>query len=645
MRRKIAIFILIVGVLLTLVLGGLATPIGRSMVAGLVERVASTNGLTVSVDRMTGWPPFWFGADKIWIADAEGPAIEIEKLQVDLRLSRLFLGQITLDEVTAERVTVVRSPKLSGESEGGGAFPFTVERFAVAELDLSEALVGRKAVLAVQGSASASAAGAIALDVRAKRTDGIDGSLAAMVHRAGGDDWFSADIALSEAANGILTGLMGRTSGPAYALSARAGPTGDAMRGTVSLSSSDAAQFSGQFALASSGDATRVTLRGSGDLADLVPPAYVDLLSGAIDIGFDADWTGASDGGLPQLSIRQGTLRTATVDGSVSGDLGQNVADLSLKFEVAHPNGSAIDLPLVSVPSTIDRVSLSGTVAPSGDIIRLDLTGNIAGLTLGEFSVPATGLSLAVESNASDPLSGGQLPFALRLETDTIRTPSGQIGGSSAEQILATAQGTIDTETLSARTRADIRAAGGRAEFDGTVSLDEATGSLSARFAEVSSLAALFSQNISGGVDGTAQGQILRDRRNRIGAHGGTDGLRSGSGYNPSFARRPIDGQRAIRVQCRWCGFDFQPVVQRTRLRSERRRNNRVRDCQRFGRRRHYRSFDIGRSIQRRRHVHGDGHRSPSLPGCRRHHPHGRRQPARSADRKRDGPRDGSALA
>jgi translocation and assembly module TamB len=277
MLRWIGTFLLLIVVLIGIGLTLLATPIGHGVVAGFIERFASTGGLTVSVDRVRGWPPFWLRADKVAIADAAGPAIEIDNLTVDLRLLRLLVGRLSLEELTADRVSVLRTPVLVGSGGDGAMLPFTVDRFAVTQLQLSEAVAGRSAILTVEGAASASAGGALALNLHGERIDGVSGSLDARLTRPSSGEWLAADISVSEAPDGILVGLMGRPSGPAYMLSAKAASVGDDMQGNLTLSSSDAARFNGELSLTAAGEATRVVLQGSGDLAELAPPDYADL--------------------------------------------------------------------------------------------------------------------------------------------------------------------------------------------------------------------------------------------------------------------------------------------------------------------------------------------------------------------------------
>ncbi len=509
MLRWIGVALLIVVGLLGVALVTLASPIGHGIVAGLIERYGSTGGLTVAVDGVGGWPPFTLSAEKIAVADADGPVATIDNIAMDVGIFGLLGGTIALDALTAEKVAILRKPNLPASNDSGGALvAFTARQFSIARLDLSEAVAGRSTALSLNGSAATSRAGDIAADVRAARIDGVAGTLDAQINRAGDDDWFAAEIAVKEAADGLLVGLIGRPAGPAYALSVKAGPVNGAMRGTISLSSSGAAQFAGQFAVSSEADTSRIMARGSGDLAELLPATYADLLAGAIDIALDADLTGNTAGARPDLSIRQGTFRTASVNGEVSGRVGADHADLKLALDIANPSDKLLSLPLANMQATIESASLRGTVAPANGNARLDLVGRVVGLSIDGVTIPGTGFSAAIENSVQNPLSG-DMPFAMRLEADAIRTATGTLTATAAAPLLATGEGTFHADTGIAELTADLRAAGGSGAFAGTVSAGEGKGRLTARFADIAPLALVFDRNLAGGVDASAEGTFF----------------------------------------------------------------------------------------------------------------------------------------
>ena len=119
---------------------------------------------------------------------------------------------------------------------------------------------------------------------------------------------------------------------PAIASRASTGIDDGAFDGSVSLTSDGNARFAGKFTLTPAGDAgQRLTVTGEGDLAELVPPAFADFLSGAIRVAVDADWQQDPGQRLPRITIREGRLATGNVRAEASGTFGGAATDLTLQ--------------------------------------------------------------------------------------------------------------------------------------------------------------------------------------------------------------------------------------------------------------------------------------------------------------------------
>lgn len=498
-------------VVVGLVLVFLATPPGRAVVVSLVERAVAGSGLTVSIDRLSGWPPFSFGADRVVVGDAEGPFAEIDGLAVDLAVGGLLRRKIVFDALSADRVAVSREPVLpaSEGSSDGALLSLMARQFSVARLELGEGLIGNPAALAVTGAFAAGRNGSIDASVDANRIDGGAGTLTARVERASGDARLMVDATLEEAPDGILLGLMGSDSGPGYRLTAKTGIDDGAFDGSVSLTSDGNARFAGQFTLTPAGEAgQRLTVTGEGDLAELVPPAFADFLSGEIRVAVDADWQQAPGQRLPRVTIRDGRVATGSLRAEASGTFGGAATDLTLKMEAARPDGGGFVLPLGSGESlAFDSVDLSGRIAPTGGVTRLDLIGRAAELSVNGVATPAVGFSLAVEAEGDDPLADRTLPFAFRAEADSVEIAGRTVPGGAATPLVASAQGTFDLDAMSAETTAALDVAGGKVTYAGTIAMaGSVTGRAEAAFADIAPLATIFGQPVSGGLTASADG-------------------------------------------------------------------------------------------------------------------------------------------
>ena len=321
----------------------------------------------------------------------------------------------------------------------------------------------------------------------------------------------TASVVLKEAADGILPGLMGRPSAPAYALDAKVGLRGDALTGDLSLTSSGAARFDGQFMMSPAGAGQRLTVKGNGDLAELVPPAYASLLAGPIAVAVDATWTAVQGETLPHIVLRQGQIATDSLHASASGTLAGDATDLSLAVKVADPSGAPVALPFLGAGAEMKSLSLTGKGRPSGNAIRLELVGHAVGLQANDVLVPGVGLSLAVEAHPDDALGGGTLPFGLRVEADAIETPSGRLAASAGAPLLLTADGTFDPASGAATTQLRLAVPGGTVAFDGTAAADAVTGRATVDFSDIAPLSPLAGRALAGAITATIDGTFVGD--------------------------------------------------------------------------------------------------------------------------------------
>ncbi|MBN9022113.1 MAG: hypothetical protein J0H08_08485, partial [Rhizobiales bacterium] len=216
----------------------------------------------------------------------------------------------------------------------------------------------------MRGAFETGAAGRIAANVEASRVDGGRGQLAARLQRASADAALMIDATVQEGQDGILLGLMGRADGPAYRLQAHTDIVDGAFDGRLDLVSDGDARFAGTFSLSPQQNAgQRLVLSGDGDLAELVPPALSGLLSGAIDVAVDVEWSQLPGRALPEIVVHQGRISTGAVKAEATGSLGATTSDLTLRLDVAAPRGGPLTLPLGCQPVSFDSITVSGRVA------------------------------------------------------------------------------------------------------------------------------------------------------------------------------------------------------------------------------------------------------------------------------------------
>ncbi len=234
--RRVLRYVLIAIVAVVVLAGlALATPFGRGIVVSQIQRGAAGAGLVVSIEGASGWPPFTLGASRITIADADGVFAEIDNLGVNIKTTALLVGQISFDSLYAERIAVTRQPHLAGGGSEGAALPFA--RMPCRCRAWSSAPISPVGRRAGADRGAFQRCGRAAFGQRQCATD----------RRTRGGRWSHRSAArvrrrrlprtlnLPRTPDGILTGLIGRTSGPGYRLQAKSTVDGDATAGSLSL--------------------------------------------------------------------------------------------------------------------------------------------------------------------------------------------------------------------------------------------------------------------------------------------------------------------------------------------------------------------------------------------------------------------------
>ena len=222
MRRILGYSLLAIVALLVLALVALATPPGRALVAGMIERGAAGSGVTVSIDSSRGWPPFSLGADKIVLVRRRRAVRRDRRARRRHPHERADRRQpVAFDAIDAERISVLREPHLAGGSGGssGALLPFAARRReGGAAGTRRRRSPARPAVLALTGSLVSGADGGLAAKVDAERIDGGTATLAATLARADGN----APLAATVDAQGIRRRDPARPDGAAVGPGLRA---------------------------------------------------------------------------------------------------------------------------------------------------------------------------------------------------------------------------------------------------------------------------------------------------------------------------------------------------------------------------------------------------------------------------------------
>lgn len=170
MLARLARFFAFLGLaLLTLLaaaFGFVQTGFAKSRLETMLERTLAGETGGAEVRGLSGLLPFAVRLERLRLADAEGVWLEVDDARLDLAPAALLAGRVELREASAERVAVHRLPPGEAEPEPAAAGlpelpalpeslpPLALDRLALPRVELGAPLLGRAAVLALEGRAA-----------------------------------------------------------------------------------------------------------------------------------------------------------------------------------------------------------------------------------------------------------------------------------------------------------------------------------------------------------------------------------------------------------------------------------------------------------------------------------------------------------
>lgn len=170
MLARLARILAVLGLALLLVLvaafGFVQTGFARQQIETALERSLTGQGQKAEVSGLGGLLPFAVRLERLRLSDDRGTWLEVDKAHADLAPTALLAGRVEVRELGAERIALERLPQTPAAAEPAPAVgvpelpalpetlpPVRVERLSVPRLELGAPLLGRAAVLAVEGRA------------------------------------------------------------------------------------------------------------------------------------------------------------------------------------------------------------------------------------------------------------------------------------------------------------------------------------------------------------------------------------------------------------------------------------------------------------------------------------------------------------
>lgn len=402
---------------------------GLRWLAATIEGAAASPDMKLSIEGLSGGIPSDLAVDRITVADSQGVWLTLERVRLELALSALLARRVSVEELSAARVTVARAAVTTQPAppeepaSAGGPVPdlpvgIAVKRLAVGELVLEEPLAGQRAVLRVEGS-GALAAGAdaakVLMDVR--RIDDRPGQVTLDAAFDPSERTLRLALAASEPAGGVIAQAAGIPGLPPVSATLDGQGTLDDWTGRLVATAEGVARATADATVKAVAEGHAISLVAGADAARLVGPELAPLLGDAPSLRAEV-LVGANGA----VTLRPARLATAAATVALTGSVDTAANRMDLAYEVTAGGGSALRGLLPGASWRDGRVA--GTARGPLDALAVAVTAAVEGLSLGDPALapligPLTGPRLALDARALVNTTTGDV----RLEGLELATP------------------------------------------------------------------------------------------------------------------------------------------------------------------------------------------------------------------------------
>ena len=441
----------------------------KSYLAGLLEGYLSDAGRAVTITGFEGALSSRATLQEMTIADDAGVWLTLRDVSLDWSRAALLRGEVSVNELTAGEIIVARPPEtaasdsLPAAEASGFALPdlpvsINIGKLAATRIELGAPLLGEP----FEGTLDAKMSlvnGEGHADLKLERTDdGPAGKLALVASYVNATQNLSIDLHMSEAADGIVTRLIGLPGAPALALTVKGeGPLSD-YTANLRLASDGRERLAGKVTVGSGeAGAMRFAADLGGDIAPLFLPEYADFFGTSLTLATHGTREASGRLVLDALDFKTQAMTLTgnlvlAVDGlperfDLRGHLGQggtpvvlplstdqatalNSADLALSYDVAKGEGWIADLRL----SGLERADLTlqeATLTGAGRIVRAT-DGVQKPKVEGDFDLLAVGIAFADPglTKAVGERFGGKISLLWQQGTGKVDFPQINLDGS-----------------------------------------------------------------------------------------------------------------------------------------------------------------------------------------------------------------------
>ncbi len=398
----------------------------------LLENTLSNESRTISVTGLEGALSSRATIEQIEVSDTDGVWLRLSGAVLDWNRLALVRGRFSVNELTAERIDLLRKPLPSADADlpAPEAQPFSmpelpvaieIGQLAVNHIELGQDVVGLAATLEVDGRLTL-ADGALDTKLAIDRLDRPGDTIALTAGFANETQQITLDLRMEEAAGGLLSKVLKLPGAPPVILTAQGdGPVTD-FAADIKLATDQIERVRGRVELTGEGEADEQAIafaaRLDGDLRPLLAAEYRSFFG--VQTRLQVAGRREADG---RIDVSE--LNVAADAVSLTGDFALRPdglpARLNVDLALAHPDDSDVLLPVSGAATRLRR--LTATAGFDADQSP-DWT---LGARLSGFSQPDLSLGTAEISANGRFVPGQAIPL-----TGTLNAALHQLGFADA---------------------------------------------------------------------------------------------------------------------------------------------------------------------------------------------------------------------
>ncbi|MCC5974752.1 MAG: translocation/assembly module TamB domain-containing protein [Rubellimicrobium sp.] len=334
-----------------------------------IEDALSTVSRTVQIDGFRGALSSRATMTSLTMADEEGVWLRAEGLVLDWNRAALLRGNLSVRELAAERITLLRTPIAEPAPPSPEAAPFALPELPLSiqigamrieELVLEAPVLGRQVILSIEGMAELDG-GEGQTQLTAQRLDGAEGSFVLDAGYSNSTRILDLNLVVDEAADGLAARFLGIPGRPELRLElAGTGPIDD-YTATLTLATDGVTRLTGEAGLVTvpgpegtePGQDFRLAVEG--DLSAVTEPAFHPFFGSQSRI----ELQGGRDG-EGRLTLQTLRLETASFDLGGQAVIAPDgwPEELRLQGRIAAADGGPVVLPVGGGETSVDEVEL-----------------------------------------------------------------------------------------------------------------------------------------------------------------------------------------------------------------------------------------------------------------------------------------------